>query len=230
VLDGDVAVINPADHTIEEYLGNHVQDLVLSMRFHNNEFASGHFIVRNSEWGRGFMREWYELLQPGSVYNGMNYDNGALHWMLLHRLTSEKERDPRCVSLATSEDSNQPKRQPESYPAFVACVHRNLAATGCRSSLWHRVLVLPHLRGFVIDRFLSDGKWSDSTFMLHDIKEQRVEFAQCPPFASRDESSNHTSSEELGRLYAAAADTFLPLRLRHGYNPSSCIFDAPGHS
>ena len=228
VLDGDVAVINPIDHKIEDYLGNRVQDLVLSMRFHNNEFASGHYIVRNSAWGRAFMREWYELLMPGSVYNGMNMDNGALHWMLLHRLTTDEERDQRCVSLAKSHNVLQGNARPESYPSFVACVHRNLAATGCRSALWHHVLVLPHTKGFAVDQWLTERRWADRTFMLHDVKEQRPEFVRCPPYPTRSEgTSNYTSDRALEQLMEAAAVDALPLRLRHGYSPDSCVFRQP---
>jgi hypothetical protein len=222
-LDGDVAVINPIDHKIEHYLGNHVQDLVLTMRFHNNEFASGHYIVRNSAWGRAFMKEWYELLMPGSVYNGMNLDNGALHWMLLHRLTTDKERSSECVWLGSHHGAYE-----SHYPQFVACVHRNLAATGCRSALWHHVLVLPHTKGFAVDQWLTERKWADRTFMHHDVKEQRPEFARCPPYPTRAEGTgNYTSNQALEQLMEAAAVDALPLRLRHGYNPESCVFRQP---
>ena len=206
-LDGDVAVINPIDHKIEDYLGNRVQDLVLSMRFHNNEFASGHYIVRNSAWGRAFMREWYELLMPGSVYNGMNKDNDALHWMLLHRLTTDEERSNECVWLGSHHGAYEIH-----YPK------------GCRSALWHHVLVLPHTKGFAVDQWLTERRWADRTFMHHGLKKPNDTYARCPPFPQRHDSPLYVSNAVLAQLYINASRASQSRRHQHGYDETACFF------
>lgn len=145
VLDADVVVVNPVDHKIEDFLGNHVQDLIFCMRFHNNEVTSGLYIVRNTEYGRLFVKEWYILDDDRATkYGGYNADNGALHWLLLSRLASDSDSKRKCFELghsATWEDDGKV------YPSFIACVHQHFAASKCRGSQWHHVLILPHRYG-----------------------------------------------------------------------------------
>jgi hypothetical protein len=225
VLDGDLAIVNPEDHLIEDFLGNRVQDLVFCFRFFNNEVAAGHYIVRNTLWSQDFFLDWAQLLLPGSPYGGYNADNGALHWMLLHRFTTPEELDPRCVELGRQ--SIWPSGQ--SYPAFVSCVHRNLAATGCRSHLWHHVLILPMFKGFAYDRRLTNGAWSRSTFIQHGWKAPVPTEASCPPYPSdRSQSPSFTSDEQVHAMLEKQAAVHHEHRVKHGYDPSSCVYDMPG--
>jgi hypothetical protein len=222
VLDGDVAVINPVDHKVEDYIGSGEQDLVFGMRYHNNEIAAAYFMVRNSRYGRDFIEEWYKLADRRS-YGGMNHDNGALHWMLLHRLVPPARQDPQCLRLGASTDYLN------SYAPFVACVHRHLATTGCDTPLWRHVLIIPYMRSFAYDLWHTNDMWTKATFMQHDLKKPRPEFAQCPPYPDRSIGNPHfTSYENHHELLVKAAKEWQERRSQHGYDPNSCIFSMKG--
>jgi hypothetical protein len=222
VLDGDVVVMNPEDHRIEDYLGNHVQDLILTHRFHNNEIMAGHYIIRNTAWSHQFVLEWAtSLIRSKSIYHGPT-DQGALIWMLLHRFISDEQRDPECVRLGSHPGLYNSFH---AYPPFVTCVYRNLGRTGCTGPLWHHVLIFPHGKGFGIDYWHFNGMWSDETFMFHAFKphDARPEFAQCPPCPVRSNCSNYVSVERYHQLMEQAAKDVSCDRRHWGYDPKSCV-------
>lgn len=150
-VDADTAVINPLPekNKIENYIVNIVnsteeKDIVFHMRFHNNEIAADSFIVWNTQWSLDFLRDWYEIAYPPTGpteaahpgYSGVNHDNGALHWLLLHRLGSQANL-LECSKLGKNIDWGM-------YASFVACVHRSMSLSGCTEGDWNRIAILPH--------------------------------------------------------------------------------------
>ena len=126
VLDGDHAVINPIHRLEDFYSRGWNKDVVHGLRFHNNEIMAGYFFMRNTAWSRQYLREWMLLYPHGNHdFGGANGDNGALHWLLLHRLADSSVSGwDECRKMG--EDTTSRK-----YKAFVACCHAVLAKTRC---------------------------------------------------------------------------------------------------
>lgn len=83
-LDADMGVVNPA-HLVEEFLDPSA-DLVLYDRLFNFEVMAGSYLVRNSAFGRDFLRSWAAMeSKVPTVFNGS--DNGAIHVSAMAILT-----------------------------------------------------------------------------------------------------------------------------------------------
>lgn len=163
VLDGDTAVINPQGHDLyTDYIKNTNADVIHYMREHNNEVMAGNYIVRNTDYGRAYVKDWSELRPEDKgvhhAYPGWNADNGALHYLLLWKLGGLSMRD-KCNTA-------------QNYEAYVRCFHmrichlfraRNSNATG-------NIHVYPHGHGWAYDGWLTYYKWSNATFMMHAMK------------------------------------------------------------
>ncbi|OEU23587.1 hypothetical protein FRACYDRAFT_267561 [Fragilariopsis cylindrus CCMP1102] len=149
VLDGDIAVIN-SNHRIEEYIeaskNGYNGDVIHSLRFHNNEVLAYCYLVKNSKFGRDYIRSWAELYPEKYVhqqlgedddgrqllhYGGANSDNGALHWHLLHRLADDGVAGwEECRMAGQAANSSETD---VTYSAFVTCFHDVVQQTHCNS-------------------------------------------------------------------------------------------------
>ncbi|GMR33404.1 hypothetical protein PMAYCL1PPCAC_03599, partial [Pristionchus mayeri] len=84
VMDADIAVINP-NILLEKYVDD-LFDITLFDRFFNWEVAALSYLVRNTERGRKFVRDFasWEFKLPN--VKGHGTDNGALHPYLMELL------------------------------------------------------------------------------------------------------------------------------------------------
>lgn len=162
VLDADNAVVN-FDKKIEEFIDESKQ-VIHGTRFHNNEISAGNYIIRNTDWGRKYLTDWYSSLKNG--FGGMNHDNGALHWLLLKKLADESIPGwSECVNIG---------KQNKNYYAFLNCVQVILAATKCQNFEWKHIKIIPNTISsdwLAIDVGRTHAKWSSRTFMFHGMKE-----------------------------------------------------------
>ena len=156
VLDADNYIVNTSKR-IESYIHPN-QDIIFSIRFHNNEIVAGNYIVKNTAWSLNFLQDW--MLSENN-YRGYNFDNGALHWLLLNRLS--KKNDP-CRSYI--EPTSLQK-----YDQFVKCFHLKLKETKCKDMDWNHIKILPRWKSFFIDGWLTNEKWSEESFILHGRKD-----------------------------------------------------------
>jgi hypothetical protein len=185
VLDGDIALIN-SNHRIEEYIeasnnGYH-GDVIHSLRFHNNEVMAYCYLVKNSKFGRDYIRSWAELYPEKKYvnqlgvddgtrqlhYGGANSDNGALHWHLLHRLADDGVAGwEECRTAGQAANSSETD---VTYSAFVTCFHDVVKQTHCKGRDWDRIDILPRGRHVAVDGWPFGWQFSDRSFMQHTIK------------------------------------------------------------
>ena len=161
VLDGDNAVVN-FDKKLEEYIDDSKQ-VIHGTRFHNNEISAGNYIIRNTDWGRQYLADWSSSLDNG--FGGMNHDNGALHFLLLNRLSD--------ISIPGHKECINKGKQTDDYMKFVSCVHQVLAKTKCQGFQWKHIKIIPNTIDsdwLAIDVGRSKAKWSTRSFMFHGMK------------------------------------------------------------
>lgn len=182
VLDGDIAVINP-NHRIEEYIeasrNGYEGDVIHGLRFHNNAVTACIYLVKNSQFGREYVRAWSDLypeqyhhpLEKSDIplhYGGANSDNGALYWHLLHRLTTaEVPGQQACLQAGHRANKSETHA---TYIAFVTCFHRVVQQTHCTGREWARIDILPRKRNIAVDGWPFGWQFSDHSFMQHTIK------------------------------------------------------------
>uniref|UniRef100_A0A7S0CFX8 Nucleotide-diphospho-sugar transferase domain-containing protein n=1 Tax=Proboscia inermis TaxID=420281 RepID=A0A7S0CFX8_9STRA len=182
VLDGDIAVINP-NHRIEEYIeasrNRYEGDVIHGLRFHNNEVTACIYLVKNSQFGREYVRSWSDLYpeqyhhQLGNSdikmhYGGANSDNGALYWHLLQYLTdADVPGQQECLQAGQNANKSETHA---TYIAFVTCFHKVAKQTRCRGREWDRIDILPRRRNIAVDGWPFGWQFSDHSFMQHTIK------------------------------------------------------------
>eukprot|EP00960_Hanusia_phi_P072129 767709-Hanusia_phi.AAC.1 len=219
VLDADTAVVNYDKKLGDWLVGN--KDIWFYHRFHNNEIMAGNYIVKNTRWSRKFLQDWY-LLHPGNKqeFSGMNADNGALHWLLLHRLIREVPESCRREGMGSN------------YPKFVSCFHAAARNSSCGGGDWDKIGFFRHGEGWAYDGWVIRYRWSDRTFMQHAMKNPpiggRYEGRVLPPRTCERSSKlpadkYFVTEEEMVSLLDQAALRALPGRKNHGYDPDSCI-------
>jgi len=161
VLDADNFVVNP-NHRIESYI-DYSKDVIHYLRFHNNEVAAGNYIVRNTAWGRNYIKEWFGY-HDQSKFSGMNEDNGALHFHLLHRLAPKTTNGwKECIHIGKHGNYSN-------YPEFVTCFHHVVKQTGCVGMDWPHIRIRSIGTGWTIDDWAQNYRWSNSSFMHHAVK------------------------------------------------------------
>ncbi|EYC08656.1 hypothetical protein Y032_0065g3671 [Ancylostoma ceylanicum] len=144
VLDADTGVVNP-NHCIEEWIDDRV-DVLLYERFFNWEVAAGNYLVKNSDFGRKFLREFakYEFKLPKSWHG---HDQGGLMMVLLELLL------PHATSEYTvCEEYWKTATDYNTYMAVVICVREALGA----ERVWPRkVRLFRKAEAFVRDALLT---------------------------------------------------------------------------
>jgi len=172
-LDGDVAVVN-FNHSIESYIEND-KDIIHVLREHNNEVMAGYVLIRNSPYGRAYLRDWISLNPDNRGkthgFSGANADNGALHWLLLDRLGNS--------SFEGWDECRKVGGEPGRYNQFVTCFHDVLKQGHCVGGAWSNIRILPHASFVAYDGWVTYYKWSDSTFMHHAMENHPISSPTC---------------------------------------------------
>ena len=157
VLDGDVAVVN-FKRQLTEFVSDDVS-VVHGIRFHNNEICACVYFVRNDDYGKAYLDDWVN-----SGYKGFNYDNGALHYILLDKLASGVSGKEECKR------NGQKSRDLNSYDQFVKCVHEVLSRSTCERKV--RIMENTEMNPswIAIDSDRPKGTWTSTSFLHHAMK------------------------------------------------------------
>ena len=96
-------------------------DLVFYERSWNFEIMAGNYIVKNSEYARGFLLRWsnFEYFKPSGFSSS---DNGAIHLHVLHELGISGHK--KCADLYKNLIAKVTNLNP--YFEFVACTRELL--------------------------------------------------------------------------------------------------------
>ncbi|KAL6736619.1 hypothetical protein Aduo_006947 [Ancylostoma duodenale] len=164
VLDADTGVVNP-NHCIEEWIDDRV-DVLLYERFFNWEVAAGNYLVKNSNFGIKFLREFakYEFKTPGKSWHGN--DQGGLMMLLLKLLVPDATNE-----FNVCQDYWEKATNYDTYMAAVVCVRAALGA----ERIWpKKVRLFRKAEAFVRDGIITNEEWSQADFMLHGWKGRSV--------------------------------------------------------
>ncbi|KAL6736612.1 hypothetical protein Aduo_006944 [Ancylostoma duodenale] len=164
VLDADTGVVNP-NHCIEEWIDDSV-DVVLYERIFNWEIVAGNYLVKNSRFGREFLRDFanYEFRLPLDSWHGS--DQGALMMLLLEVLI------PECIDeYRACEDYWMNATDYETYMATVLCARM---ALGARRIWPGKVGIYRRFGAFARDGGATHGKWCEADFMFHGWKDNSI--------------------------------------------------------
>uniref|UniRef100_A0A8R1U9K6 Nucleotide-diphospho-sugar transferase domain-containing protein n=1 Tax=Pristionchus pacificus TaxID=54126 RepID=A0A8R1U9K6_PRIPA len=173
-IDADVGVVNP-NKLIDEFIQPEF-DIYLYNRFYNWEYAA-QYIVKNNERGRNWVKMWAEMefTLPKSFHGS---DNGSLHMLMLNYLVPEIENgESRIGQMCRSIW----ERSVNTYDLFTmqACTRMVI---GERSEFpEHHVKIFQKGHGWARDIWLLKSRWSTDDFMLHSIKEQRLDYKRIGP-------------------------------------------------
>ena len=94
---------------------------------------------------------------------GYNSDNGALHWLLLHRLWPREGGTQGDVELfeaaaalgrTTGLQDQRPGTVAPSYMGFLAAFHDALASTDCVGGDWDHIALYPPGKGWFYDGYV----------------------------------------------------------------------------
>lgn len=215
VLDADNAVVN-FDKKLEEYIDDSKQ-VIHGTRFHNNEISAGNYIIRNTDWGRQYLADWSSSLDNG--FGGMNHDNGALHFLLLKRLSD--------ISIPGHKECINKGKQSDDYMKFVSCVHEVLAKTKCQGFQWKHIKIIPNTIDsdwLAIDVGRSKAKWSTRSFMFHAMKMPYLSRydVEIPSDCQSNQQSGHPITPEQYRK--ELVKTMLSYKNNpRGWDDNSCV-------
>jgi hypothetical protein len=160
VLDADNAVVSP-HLRLEKFIDNS-KDIIHFLRFHNNEVSASSYMVRNTAYGRDYVAAWVGLNDDAKAthsYSGMNHDNGALHWLLLHKLA--------CSTTSGWSTCIQKGQAGKDYWAFVRCFHNTLANSKCQGMDWSRIGIIGHGKAWAYDGWVTRYAWNRNATLIH---------------------------------------------------------------
>ncbi|KAK6021603.1 hypothetical protein OSTOST_12720 [Ostertagia ostertagi] len=147
IKDADIGVVNP-NHCIEEWIDDRV-DVVFYERFFNWEIAASSFLIRNSEFGRSFLKGWAD--REFTLHNKWHgSDNGVLHLHVIDTVLPDAVQErANCYKEWRSATSY------ETYIALVSCAKQVIGAT----RLWPgKLRIYRRAHGWARDYFLADSK------------------------------------------------------------------------
>ncbi|KAE9555185.1 hypothetical protein FO519_001609 [Halicephalobus sp. NKZ332] len=203
-LDADMGIVNP-NHLLEDYI-NPDADIVFYERIFNFEFMAGSYIVKNTQFGRYFLRDWYSYEDkiPNSFHGT---DNAAIHQVFLERFKPEKANACRPTWEASQDWDGVWK--------YVACVRFNL---GMNNTNFGRIEVRQKGtdRVWVRDGWLTGSRWGPRDFIFHGWQNSRLDinrFARwANPFVPSGSGTGfemNKCSTKMAMLNWAYKDTFL---------------------
>lgn len=170
VLDGDVIVASP-DVSLDRWKSQDT-DVLLYERDWNFELTAGNYMVRNTLFGRHFLRTWEQFdYRARSITGFHSADNGAIHLAVLQILEipfEEYEDCDRRYQLLKGRDVENLTE----YYAFVACTRRVLGP----NRQWElpqgggSLTVVHRYHGFSVDYFVVDGRPSGGIPFYHGDK------------------------------------------------------------
>lgn len=157
VLDGDVAVVN-YQRKLDEFVHNNAS-VIHGIRFHNNEICACTYFIRNDEYGKKYLDDWVY-----SGYTGFNYDNGALHYILLDKIATGVPGKEECQHIG------QQSRTLKEYDAFIKCFHKILSKSVCNEKIKIMENTEENPSWICIDTDRPNGKWTNISFLQHAMK------------------------------------------------------------
>ena len=148
-LDADSGVINPY-HCFEEYITPGI-DIFHLERAHSGEMQAGHYIVKNSNFSRQYLRQWYEYNKTFGT------DNVVLHSVFSSHVLNK-----------TAHIHCSDKRDKVPYFSWIRCIKDHMAG----KRVYKNIKVYRRAHAFVRDAWTTDYKWSKYDFLLHAMKHQ----------------------------------------------------------
>lgn len=163
-FDGDVGVVD-AGRCLESVLGAGI-DVVHEERFHNGEVHAGAYVVRNTDFGRQYLKKWM-VYDKDLTSVSHNSDNGALHVHLLKYLAgNDTAVVDKCYSMWKSSHNL------DIYDQYVGCVMEFASDAARLRDGPRNIRLIRRGHGFVRDLWVTAGDAvSPVDFFVHAIKE-----------------------------------------------------------
>lgn len=163
-FDGDVGVVD-SEKCLESLLTAGI-DVVHEERFHNGEVQAGNYIVRNTEFGRQYLKAWmaYDKDLTTTFHNS---DNGALHVHLLKYLAvNNTGAVDKCYGMWKSSHNL------DTYDQYVGCVMEFASDEERLRDGPGKIRLIRRGHGFVRDLWVTAGDTvSPVDFLVHAMKE-----------------------------------------------------------
>ena len=151
-IDGDTGVVNP-HHCFEEYIIPGV-DVFHLERFHSGEIQAGHYIVKNTDFSKTYLRR---LIDTKDRFKKYIPDNPLIYFPLSEN-TMTVHQWSQCRELFNN----------VSYEIFKRCVKKQWG----KQRLFKNIIIFRRGHDFARDGWLTKFAWSEVDFMLHAMKYQ----------------------------------------------------------
>ena len=168
VMDADVVGVPSNASLVPWFNLAKENDLVFYERSWNFEIMAGNYIVKNSEYARGFLLRWsnFEYFKPSGFSSS---DNGAIHLHVLHELGISGPK--KCAELYKNLIANVPNLNP--YFEFVACT-RELLGPARRWKIdkteEHHIVILNRYHAWSVDGFTLHFRYGNRIPFHHGVK------------------------------------------------------------